>query len=59
MTLYIPDVDSQGHEKGEHGVDSSLHIVDRGLERLMTGISERGLDSFTDIVVVSDHGMVR
>lgn len=60
VTLYFSDVDSQGHEHGPNSPQlvEAIHQVDGYLGRLIKGLADRGLTESTNLVVVSDHGMV-
>ena len=59
-TLYFEAVDSAGHRHGPDApqVDAAIEHVDRALADLVEGLQARGRLETTDIVVVSDHGMV-
>ena len=60
VTLYFEAVDTAGHRFGPDApeVDQAIADVDHALARLVDGLRERGRLGATDIVVVSDHGMV-
>ena len=60
LTLYLDETDISGHD---HGPDSpetleAIRIVDEALGLLVQGLEKRGLLSRTNLVVVSDHGMI-
>lgn len=59
ITLYFPEVDSQGHYYGPDSkeTETAVHQVDQAVGKLMEEISGLGL---TDVnyVFVSDHGMI-
>ncbi|KAJ3299779.1 hypothetical protein HK104_007057 [Borealophlyctis nickersoniae] len=59
LTVYIPDVDSAGHEYGVYSkqVNDSLVRVDTALNYLLTSLQSRNLQSRVNVIVVSDHGM--
>ena len=59
LTLYFSDVDHEGHIYGPESasVYRALEEVDESIERLVSGLEERGLLDSVDILVVSDHGM--
>lgn len=54
---YFSEVDSGGHSSGRNGtlLRQALVDVDNGIKNLMRLLSYRL--SYTDIVIVSDHGM--
>jgi predicted AlkP superfamily pyrophosphatase or phosphodiesterase len=59
LTLYFSDVDGAGHDSGPDSgaVAEAVRRVDRYLDRLIRGITMRGLENMVNIVIVSDHGM--
>ncbi|KAJ3046273.1 hypothetical protein HDV00_000086 [Rhizophlyctis rosea] len=59
LSMYIPDVDGEGHMKGVYSqaVNDSLVLVDITLQYLMDGLDERNLTDKVNVIVVSDHGM--
>lgn len=59
MSLYFPNVDGVGHEKGVHSpeLDAVLRLVDSALERLVDGLESRSILGKVNLVIVSDHGM--
>jgi predicted AlkP superfamily pyrophosphatase or phosphodiesterase len=59
LTLYFSDVDGAGHQSGpdSRAVAEAVRRVDRYLDRLIRGLTERGLQNRVNIVIVSDHGM--
>ncbi|MBD0256724.1 MAG: alkaline phosphatase family protein, partial [Cytophagales bacterium] len=59
LTLYLSDVDHQGHE---HGPDSpevlrAVQAADSTLGRLVAGLEKRKRYDRVNVIVVSDHGM--
>jgi predicted AlkP superfamily pyrophosphatase or phosphodiesterase len=60
VTAWFHGADGAAHRFGpqDPAVAASLEAQGRELERLLDGISARGLDATTTVVVVSDHGMV-
>lgn len=61
MTLYFESPDSEGHGGGpnESAVGQAVKTVDGELDKLLKGITEKGMDDLVDIIVVSDHGMAQ
>ncbi len=59
LTLYFSDIDSAGHDFGpdSRAVADAARRVDRYLNRLVRGLTRRGIMDRVNIVVVSDHGM--
>ncbi|KAJ3118220.1 hypothetical protein HK098_005985 [Nowakowskiella sp. JEL0407] len=59
LTMYLPEVDHQGHSHGVYStqVNSSITLVDAAIEKLVLGLRERKLTDKVNIMVVSDHGM--
>ncbi len=60
ITLYFENYDVAAHTTGADSAESiaALKVVDAALARLRTGLSSRGRDVSTDLIVVSDHGMI-
>lgn len=60
ITLYFSDVDSRGHDHGPDSreVEHAIERVDGYIGRLMRGLEERALLDATNLIVVSDHGMM-
>ncbi|WP_206859756.1 ectonucleotide pyrophosphatase/phosphodiesterase [Lysobacter changpingensis] len=61
VTVYFEQLDKAGHD---HGPDSpqvrrTLGELDAVIGRLRDGLDARGLLDWTDLVVVSDHGMAK
>jgi predicted AlkP superfamily pyrophosphatase or phosphodiesterase len=59
LTLYLSQVDHEGHE---HGPDSpevlrAVQAADSTLGRLVAGLERRKLYDRVNVIVVSDHGM--
>lgn len=61
VTLYFSDVDTAGHDYGPDSAEIAPAIaqVDAAIARLLAGIRGAGLESLTNVVVVSDHGMAQ
>ena len=59
ITLYFSDVDSVGHDYGPEAPEMATAVrdIDAVIARLVSGIRMLGLDSRTNVVIVSDHGM--
>lgn len=59
LTLYFSEVDHAGHRDGPlaPATREAVRHVDRGIGRLMEGL--RKLPFRVDLVVVSDHGMIK
>jgi predicted AlkP superfamily pyrophosphatase or phosphodiesterase len=59
ITLYFSNVDDAGHEFGPEAEETkyALWEVDGAIDRLMSGLRERGIDKKVNVIVVSDHGM--
>ncbi|OFW38891.1 MAG: hypothetical protein A3F70_01925 [Acidobacteria bacterium RIFCSPLOWO2_12_FULL_67_14] len=60
LALYFSNVDSAGHAGGPDSTEAreAIRTADGYLGRLMRGLERRRLTASTNIVVVSDHGMV-
>ncbi len=60
VTLYFSSVDSAGHRFGPRSAEvaAAVQRVDARLGELLAGLEARGIADATDVVVVSDHGMV-
>ena len=60
VTLYFENYDVAAHATGADSKESinALKTVDAALARLRDGLHSRGLDASTDLIVVSDHGMI-
>jgi predicted AlkP superfamily pyrophosphatase or phosphodiesterase len=60
VTLYFENYDVAAHANGADSEASgaALKTVDAALARLRVGLRQRGLEASTDLVVVSDHGMI-
>lgn len=60
VTLYFENYDVAAHANGADAEVSlnALKTVDAALARLREGLHSRGLDASTDLLVVSDHGMI-
>ncbi len=60
ITLYFENYDVAGHETGTDSEKSldALKIVDAALAHLRDGLRSRGRDASTNLIVVSDHGMI-
>jgi predicted AlkP superfamily pyrophosphatase or phosphodiesterase len=59
LTLYLEEVDTQGHAHGPDSpeVDRAIGEVDSAIGRLVAGLKARGLYDRTNLVIVADHGM--
>ncbi len=59
VTLYLSDVDHEGHDFGPDApqTDSAIARVDSALGALLRGIEARGLAGRVNVIVVADHGM--
>ena len=59
FTLYFEQVDHAGHDGGPDSpeVDAALREVDSALAHLVDGLKRRALFEYTNLVIVSDHGM--
>lgn len=60
LTLYFDDTDIVGHNIGpdSEAMDAAIAAVDSALGLLLRGLGDRGLLERTNLVVVSDHGMI-
>ncbi|MDP2483096.1 MAG: alkaline phosphatase family protein [Candidatus Palauibacterales bacterium] len=60
LTLYFDHTDVAGHDLGPDSdeVLAAIAREDRALGLLVRGLEERGLSERTNVVVVSDHGMI-
>ncbi len=60
VTLYFENYDVASHANGADSARSiaAMKQVDVALGRLRDGLRSRGLEASTDLIVVSDHGMV-
>jgi predicted AlkP superfamily pyrophosphatase or phosphodiesterase len=59
MTLYLEEVDTQGHGHGPDSpeVNKAISDVDTAIARLVAGLKARGLFDGTNLIIVADHGM--
>ena len=60
ITLYFENYDVAAHATGADS-DTSINAVktvDAALARLRDGVHSRGLNTSTDLIIVSDHGMI-
>jgi predicted AlkP superfamily pyrophosphatase or phosphodiesterase len=59
LTLYFEFFDVAAHEQGARSQASAqaMDTVDVALARLRDGLRARGLETATDLIVVSDHGI--
>jgi predicted AlkP superfamily pyrophosphatase or phosphodiesterase len=59
LTLYLEEVDTQGHGHGPDSpeVNAAITAVDAAIGRLVAGLKARGLYDGTNLIVVADHGM--
>ena len=60
ITLYFENFDVAAHATGADSATAlaSLKTVDAALARLRAGLHQRGLEASTDLIVLSDHGMI-
>ncbi len=60
ITLYFSDVDDATHRYGTDAPETlaAIRAVDRMIGLLVAGLERRGMATSTNMVVVSDHGMV-
>ncbi|MEO6154844.1 MAG: ectonucleotide pyrophosphatase/phosphodiesterase [Thermomonas sp.] len=60
VTLYFENYDVAAHAAGADSDESiaALKEIDAALARLHHGLHTRWLDALTDLIVVSDHGMI-
>lgn len=60
LTLYFEqfDVAAHAHGTGSTQAHDALRAIDAALAQLVAGLRTRGLLDGTDLVVVSDHGMI-
>jgi predicted AlkP superfamily pyrophosphatase or phosphodiesterase len=60
VTLYFEQVDKAGHDYGPDSDElaAALAAIDAALGRLVDGLAQKGLDASTNLVIVSDHGMI-
>lgn len=60
ITLYFEYADDAGHYFGTTSpeLDAALVRLDTAIIRLLAGLEQRGLRDKTNLVVVSDHGMI-
>lgn len=60
ITLYFEQVDKAGHDYGPDSEElrAALAAIDAALGRLVDGLVQAGLAASTNLVIVSDHGMV-
>lgn len=61
VTLYMSDVDSEGHRVGPDGasIQNAITAVDLALGRLIDGLDALPQRDSVFLVIVSDHGMAR
>jgi predicted AlkP superfamily pyrophosphatase or phosphodiesterase len=59
ITMYFADVDDAGHRNGPDSpaTGEAVMKVDAAIQRLMAGLSRRGLADKVNLIIVSDHGM--
>jgi len=59
VTLYFSTVDDYGHEYGPASpmMDEALASVDASISLLVNELADNNLLAYTDIILVSDHGM--
>jgi predicted AlkP superfamily pyrophosphatase or phosphodiesterase len=61
FTLYFEDVDNAGHDfgPGSPELTQALEKVDRTIGKILSALEQRGIADKINIIVVSDHGMVK
>jgi predicted AlkP superfamily pyrophosphatase or phosphodiesterase len=61
ILTYFGDIDHAGHESGpdSDGVRQAVAEVDKALSKLVEGLKSRDIFQQVNIIIVSDHGMVR
>jgi predicted AlkP superfamily pyrophosphatase or phosphodiesterase len=59
ISVYIPDLDSVGHQQGPSSEDVTRKLVeiDQMFAKFISKLEDSELINFIDIMVVSDHGM--
>ncbi|KAI1206670.1 ectonucleotide pyrophosphatase/phosphodiesterase family member 3 [Annulohypoxylon truncatum] len=59
IAAYVPNVDADGHRYGPNStrIRSTIHSVDKMLNRLFHGLEKRNLTDIVNVIIVSDHGM--
>lgn len=59
ITLYFPEVDSNGHRFGPDSpeTEAAVHMIDETVGRLVSKVKETGLP--VNIIFVADHGMIK
>ncbi len=59
VTLYLSDIDHQGHEHGPDAPETlrAVQAADSAIGRLIAGLEKRKLYDRVNVIVVSDHGM--
>lgn len=60
LTLYFDQYDVAAHAHGANSPEAreALRTIDGALARLVAALDARGLRDGTDLVIVSDHGMI-
>lgn len=60
ITLYFENYDVAGHATGADSKQAiaALKMIDAALAHLRDGLRDRGMDASTNLIVVSDHGMI-
>ncbi|GAB1610806.1 hypothetical protein Ahia01_001367100, partial [Argonauta hians] len=61
VTWYIEDLVTVSHTYGPHSplVDDSLKVIDAAIESLMVKLRSLSLHNTTNIIIVSDHGVLK
>lgn len=61
ITMYFSDVDDAGHRFSPNSLETfnSVREVDSAISRLLSGLELRNIENAVNIVVVSDHGMIK
>jgi predicted AlkP superfamily pyrophosphatase or phosphodiesterase len=60
ISMYLSLVDEAGHMFGPDSKELNRALIeaDSGIERLLIGLKERGIDDIVNLIIVSDHGMI-
>jgi predicted AlkP superfamily pyrophosphatase or phosphodiesterase len=58
--LYLDEADIAGHAHGAAGaqIDAAIVALDQAIARLIAGLKARGLYDGSNLIIVSDHGMM-
>ncbi|KAG0744773.1 hypothetical protein G6F62_010205 [Rhizopus arrhizus] len=58
ITVYMPQLEQEGHREGSDKIDDYIKEVDAAIGYLTNELSIRNLNSHVHTVIVSDHGTV-